>query len=40
MEATQPFRRELRSLSRLEIADFCLALAEAEQEARKPFWRA
>jgi uncharacterized protein YjiS (DUF1127 family) len=33
-------RRELRSLSRREIADFCPGLPEAEHEARKPFWRA
>jgi uncharacterized protein YjiS (DUF1127 family) len=33
-------RRELRSLSSREIADFCPGLSEAEHEARKPFWRA
>jgi uncharacterized protein YjiS (DUF1127 family) len=33
-------RRELRSLSRRQIADFCPGLSEAEHEARKPFWRA
>jgi uncharacterized protein YjiS (DUF1127 family) len=33
-------RRELRSLSLREIADFCPGLTEAEQEVRKPFWRA
>jgi len=33
-------RRELRSLSRREIADFCPGLTEVEQEERKPFWRA
>ena len=33
-------RRELRSLSRLEIQDFCPDLMEAEREAYKPFWRA
>jgi uncharacterized protein YjiS (DUF1127 family) len=33
-------RRELQSLSRQEIADFCPGFTEAEQEARKPFRRA
>jgi uncharacterized protein YjiS (DUF1127 family) len=33
-------RRELRSLSQREIADFCPKLTEALKEAEKPFWRA
>jgi uncharacterized protein YjiS (DUF1127 family) len=33
-------RQALRSLSRFEIQDFCLALIDAEREACKPFWRA
>ena len=33
-------RQALRSLSRLEIQDFCLDPIEAEREAYKPFWRA
>jgi uncharacterized protein YjiS (DUF1127 family) len=33
-------RRELRSLSRREIQDFCPDLMEAEREACKPFWHA
>jgi uncharacterized protein YjiS (DUF1127 family) len=33
-------RRELRSLGRREIADFCPKLTEAMKEAEKPFWRA
>jgi uncharacterized protein YjiS (DUF1127 family) len=32
-------RRELRSLGRREIADFCPKLTEAMKEAEKPFWR-
>jgi uncharacterized protein YjiS (DUF1127 family) len=33
-------RRELRSLSQRDIADFCPKLSDALQEADKPFWRA
>jgi uncharacterized protein YjiS (DUF1127 family) len=33
-------RQVLRSLRPNEIRDFCLDLAQAEREARKPFWRA
>jgi uncharacterized protein YjiS (DUF1127 family) len=33
-------RQALRSLSRLEIQDFCLDPITAEREACKPFWRA
>jgi uncharacterized protein YjiS (DUF1127 family) len=33
-------RRELRSLDWRDVADFCPKLTEAEQESRKPFWRA
>jgi uncharacterized protein YjiS (DUF1127 family) len=32
-------RRELRSLSQREIADFCPKLTDAVNEAEKPFWR-
>jgi uncharacterized protein YjiS (DUF1127 family) len=32
-------RRELRSLSQREIADFCPKLTDALREADKPFWR-
>jgi uncharacterized protein YjiS (DUF1127 family) len=32
-------RRELRSLSQREIADFCPKLTDALNEAEKPFWR-
>jgi uncharacterized protein YjiS (DUF1127 family) len=32
-------RRELRSLSQREIADFCPKLSDALREADKPFWR-
>jgi hypothetical protein len=33
-------RRELRSMSQREIADFCPKLTDALHEADKPFWRA
>jgi uncharacterized protein YjiS (DUF1127 family) len=33
-------RRELRSMSQREIADFCPKLTDALREADKPFWRA
>jgi uncharacterized protein YjiS (DUF1127 family) len=32
-------RRELRSMSQREIADFCPKLTDALNEADKPFWR-
>jgi uncharacterized protein YjiS (DUF1127 family) len=32
-------RRELRSLSQREIADFCPKLTDALREGDKPFWR-
>jgi uncharacterized protein YjiS (DUF1127 family) len=32
-------RRELRSMSQREIADFCPKLTNALNEADKPFWR-
>ncbi len=34
------YRRELRSMSQREIADFCPKLTDAVREADKPFWRA
>ncbi len=32
-------RRELRTMSQREIADFCPKLTDALREADKPFWR-
>jgi uncharacterized protein YjiS (DUF1127 family) len=32
-------RRELRSMSQRDIADFCPKVSDALQEADKPFWR-